>query len=204
MSGSSAIRDFGALAKSVQGCCFPDVLERLYREARDAKGDVVEFGTKRGRSAIAFAWGIQDREDASASRAYLHTHDPCSSQPEEVERITGQILKNFVDHDARQVCFHAIRSQDVPSMPFINVDLVFIDGDHSYEGCRHDLDWALRVMERGGVVIVDDVETPGFPGIDRALMEVRFESNRLTEKWRVKGDPEVGKAPVVAFEVAPA
>lgn len=47
-------------------------------------------------------------------------------------------------------------------------DLVFVDGDHSYEGALSDLsNWATRVRA-GGTVIVHDA-TESFPGVCRAI-----------------------------------
>ena len=50
-------------------------------------------------------------------------------------------------------------------------DLVFIDGDHGYEGAKLDLErWGRRVRP-GGLVLVHDA-TPRFPGVMRALEEL--------------------------------
>ncbi len=47
-------------------------------------------------------------------------------------------------------------------------DLVFVDGDHSYEGARADLEnWGRRVRS-GGQVLVHDA-TPDFPGVCKAI-----------------------------------
>jgi predicted O-methyltransferase YrrM len=35
-------------------------------------------------------------------------------------------------------------------------DFIHIDGDHSVEGCRHDLDLALSACRPGGTILVDD------------------------------------------------
>lgn len=49
-----------------------------------------------------------------------------------------------------------------------NFDLVFVDGDHSYEGAHADLEnWGRRVR-KGGKVLVHDA-TPDFPGVCKAI-----------------------------------
>ena len=36
------------------------------------------------------------------------------------------------------------------------LDIVYIDGDHSYEGVKRDLDAAGRKVKKGGIIIVND------------------------------------------------
>lgn len=39
-------------------------------------------------------------------------------------------------------------------------DVVFIDGEHSYQDVKRDYDWALSRLRDGGVIIFDDVNPP--------------------------------------------
>jgi predicted O-methyltransferase YrrM len=49
---------------------------------------------------------------------------------------------------------------------------IYLDGDHSYEGCRHDLEGALRVAEPGALVAMHDVlVTDACFGVGRVLDE---------------------------------
>lgn len=56
-------------------------------------------------------------------------------------------------------------------------DLVFVDGDHSYEGAKEDFDMALRVSHKNTVIVIDNVW-------DIRLNEVRqFYDDLKTIKW---------------------
>lgn len=51
------------------------------------------------------------------------------------------------------------RSVDVlPTLSARSFDLIYVDGDHSYEGCRGDLLESLRLLRPGGIVCGDDLE----------------------------------------------
>lgn len=48
-------------------------------------------------------------------------------------------------------------------------DMIFVDGDHSAEGCVLDMDHALRLLAPGGVVLVDDLDNPSHPYLRRVV-----------------------------------
>src|SRR5262245_8562946 len=48
------------------------------------------------------------------------------------------------------------------------IDFLFIDGDHSYEGCKADLDSWLPKVKPGGIVALHDVWADG---VKRAIRE---------------------------------
>jgi predicted O-methyltransferase YrrM len=54
------------------------------------------------------------------------------------------------------------------------IGLVFIDGGHDEEVCRHDTSVALALARPGGVVIWDDY-TPYWPGVYRVVNDVARE-----------------------------
>lgn len=44
------------------------------------------------------------------------------------------------------------------------LDWIYVDGDHSYEGCLRDLRDCLKVVKQGGIIFGDDFRHPGKPG----------------------------------------
>lgn len=97
--------------------------------------------------------------------------------------------RNVGGHGRREVVLHRELSSDpallASTAPELeSFDLVFVDGDHAYEGAMLDLvRWGSRVR-KGGRVLVHDA-TPRFPGVTRALREWGQDS-RLELEWPVK------------------
>lgn len=48
------------------------------------------------------------------------------------------------------------------------VDLIFIDADHSYEGCRKDIESYKKKVKPNGILSGHDID---YPGVNRAVQE---------------------------------
>jgi predicted O-methyltransferase YrrM len=85
-------------------------------------------------------------------------------------------------------------------------DLVFIDGNHRFEGVFLDLIFAGRLLEEGRVVFVDDVQ---FPGVQRAVRfcvsnlgwGIEDEGQEPSHQWCVlrTGSRDVFRRPMTEF-----
>ena len=73
--------------------------------------------------------------------------------------------------------FLAAKGHGNPEM----LDWIYIDGDHSFEGCYSDLEYALKVVKPGGLIIGDDYYWPnskwGKKGVTRAVDKIKDENN---------------------------
>lgn len=62
-----------------------------------------------------------------------------------------------------------------------SIDFVFIDADHSYEGCKADIEaWAPKVR-KGGMVAGHDYHRENWPGVVRAVDELGEKINVLPD-----------------------
>lgn len=52
-------------------------------------------------------------------------------------------------------------------------DMVFVDGDHSYEGVSFDVGHYGPLVKAGGVLLIDDYGAPGWPGVTQFIDEFR-------------------------------
>jgi hypothetical protein len=70
-----------------------------------------------------------------------------------------------------------------------SVDFVFIDGDHSYDGCKRDIEAWYPKIKPGGWIGGHDYQHPRFPGVTQAVHE-RFSLSRIEtgidRTWFVK------------------
>lgn len=59
----------------------------------------------------------------------------------------------------------------------LKLDWIYIDGDHSYEGCLADLEAALPMIKKGGMILGDDYGWPNARyqkvGVTKAVNEFR-------------------------------
>jgi len=95
--------------------------------------------------------------------------------------LTQAAQDGFESHARNRVAFAGKRASIVrsrscdaaKSMPDSSVDFVFIDADHSYQGCRSDIDAWHRKVKPNGWLCGHDYENGAFPkfGVTRAVNE---------------------------------
>lgn len=128
---------------------------------------VINIGAGSGTSGLAF---MESKEDL-----FLVTIDieagksPFGSLLSEKQILEQAGYNNRVSHrywlDSKTagkswLTNSAFRYEDgqypVPSRSREKVDMVFIDGDHSYEGCKGDIEAWLPNIKSGGIIAVHD------------------------------------------------
>jgi predicted O-methyltransferase YrrM len=132
---------------------------RVLLEAAHGAERVVEIGVYEGSSALAL-------QQALGPRAELHLIDPFGSHPDALPGgwgATEWATRRLIERAARRlgaaapsVHWHVALSHEVAAGWSTQLDLVFIDGDHSEAGCERDwLDWSPFVAAGGHVVLHD-------------------------------------------------
>ena len=115
-----------------------------------------EIGTGRGRGTIQLAGN-------SPADATVYTMD-ISDQPE-----VGSVFRDRPE--AAKIRRLHSNSRTFSFEPWHDtIGLVLVDGDHGYEGVRHDTQVAFRLVAPGGGILWHDVG-PNWPGVIKALRE---------------------------------
>jgi predicted O-methyltransferase YrrM len=128
---------------------------------------VVNIGAGGGTSALAF---LQSRPDLRVCTIDIQAN---SSPLGCLEGELNALRLSGVNFQTRywQIC------GDSKAIEWnLPIDLVFIDGDHSYEGCKGDIQAWLPRIKPGGFLVLHDYRKPAgdkpHPGVDQAVDEL--------------------------------
>ncbi|MFE3514324.1 class I SAM-dependent methyltransferase [Streptomyces sp. NPDC059166] len=160
-------------------------------------GDVLEIGTLHG----LFAAGLVRQLVSAGYAPHLTIVDPLA----EVQLQPGHVLG--ADPSGTPISENVVRANlGLSGLPEARIRLrrgfsddsevraavsdreygvVVIDGDHSEEGVRKDLEWAETLVASGGVVVLDDYTDASWPGVEAALEKHLEGSTRFTLVGRV-------------------
>jgi predicted O-methyltransferase YrrM len=160
-----------ARARAIKGWMSQRELRWLAEHAQEAHV-IIEIGCSRGRSTRALG-------DHTLGTVY--TVDPWHDVPEyrvgygewayaEAQRNLGDLIA------AGRVML--IRGESASMAPTLmqtlggRVDLVFIDGDHSYDGCRRDIEAYRPMLRPGGILSGHDYNrVPRHAGVRQSVDE---------------------------------
>lgn len=135
------------------------LLRRLASECQD--GCIVEVGSFRGKSAVALAWGVRDVLPASARpQIYcIEPHRPFTGfyGGDFGPADRGAFYATMVATEAfQEVALVNLSSEEVTPSWTRKIGLLFIDGDHRYDGVKRDFDCWDAHLSQGGILAFDD------------------------------------------------
>jgi hypothetical protein len=170
---------------------------RVLLEAVRGAQRVVEIGVYEGSSALALCKTL-------APGAELHLVDPFGSHPDALPSgwgATEWATRRVVGRAARargasapSVHWHVCLSAELAASWSGEVEVVFIDGDHSEAGC--ELDWASwhPFVPVGGHVVFHDAraDRPGGRGLPgpTAVVKRHFRSDDPAPGWEITAEAD--------------
>jgi predicted O-methyltransferase YrrM len=142
----------------------------LFRAAAetDGRGAIVEIGSWKGRSTTWLASGAR----LAGHRVYAI--DPhCRSREYASAETLDEFLGNLARNGLADIVEPLVMTSEAAAAHIEGpVELLFIDGDHSYDAVRRDAElWLPRLIE-GGTVMFHDVATAAYSGPRRIVREM--------------------------------
>jgi SAM-dependent methyltransferase len=145
--------------------------------SRGHRGDILEIGVYKGKSAILLGFFPQSGEtliacdlfDSGASVSADNHTENAAFYPG-LQQVDFE--KNYLRFHDRLPTVHARSSTDLADLVAAgSCRLVHVDGGHTYEATQADIETARRVLGPGGVIVVDDWSSAHIPGVAMALWE---------------------------------
>jgi len=142
----------------------------LFRAAAETagRGAIVEIGSWKGRSTTWLASGAR----LAGRRVYAIDPHRCSREYPSADTL-DEFLGNLARNGLADVVEPLVMTSEAAAAHIGGpVELLFIDGDHSYEAVRRDAElWLPRLIE-GGTVMFHDVATAAYSGPRRIVREM--------------------------------
>ena len=66
---------------------------------------------------------------------------------------------------------------ELPKINMTDIDMIFLDGGHSYETVKSDISIILKSIKKGKIIICDDYDQESY-GVKKAVDELK---NKVTE-----------------------
>lgn len=158
----------------------------LYQNAKNLKGNkvVVEIGSYLGKSTCAIAEGIRGKN------INFYTIDTFENQAmTEGRRNTfEEFLKNTSEYKDLITIKKGFSYDVVKKMQNVKIDFLWIDGDHTYQGVKRDIeDWVPLVKENGIVCFHDYKKLTGMSNkevkkaVDEKIMGKWFKKEKQVD-----------------------
>ncbi|MBP8300313.1 MAG: class I SAM-dependent methyltransferase [Planctomycetes bacterium] len=172
VAGSAMIEVHG-----VRGYLLPGDIQFLWNMAATLPtgGRHVEIGSWMGLSTILFANSLIAHLNFDARIHCIDTWQGSQEHQGMAEVENGALFDTFLANVRRANVQHFVRPLRGDSKRMAanfddhSLDSIFVDGDHSYAGCRADLEAWLPKLKRGGRIAGHDA-VPG-EGVDQAVRE---------------------------------
>jgi predicted O-methyltransferase YrrM len=169
----------GKMSLTIPGMITPEAGKFLYSLCymQDLEGDVVEIGSWQGRSSTFLARAVKESGNGNF---YAIDHFGGNAGKEEFYAINGSLssLKdNFNDNLSRFGLIDTVNLLDMVNTEACEkikgrkIRFLFIDGDHTKDGVKKDIELFFPQLEKGSIVVFDDY-FEGFSGLIEAVDEI--------------------------------
>jgi len=133
-----------------------------YRNNGKTVRNIVEIGVRSGTSTLSFLYGLRDRGNKNGHLYSIDIRDSFKICPKEL-----QPWWTFIHQDSKTVIWNK------------EIDILLIDGDHTYSGVTNDYRKFEPFVREGGIILIHDVLWAHKPVIKFFWNEVKLPKSVL-------------------------
>lgn len=128
----------------------------------------LEIGIGNGGSWMTFSHINKKSLLVSHAVDNLSYYQAIGQKIEEIE-----FIKDFLSENIEEVKFFNMNSDQYLLGCKTKYDVIFIDGDHSYEGVKSDYINSIPLLNKDGIMIFHDIASIGAPGVVQFWNEIK-------------------------------
>lgn len=152
---------------------FHEIAAQVFGKFKGLPVSYLEIGVYEGRSGV---WML-DNILTNAHSSYVGI-DPYETAHRHALKTA---LSNFAQHENTRI--YVRFSYDIlPQFIVDQFDMIYVDGCHSYVGCKLDLEQAWPLLKSGGVMLCDDYNRDDY-GVKQAVDE--FLASLPTDSYKL-------------------
>tara|TARA_B100000315_G_scaffold220156_3_gene222593 strand:- start:456 stop:1262 length:807 start_codon:yes stop_codon:yes gene_type:complete len=164
---------YGMTANPLRQVFMMGAIWRLALNKQNASLNILEVGSWTGASALTWGEALEIHNNGNGEITCIDAWEPYYNDTEILDDLSRQIndalsgdepfqvFQKNMEHLPPSVNLNVRRgwSQDIlPTLAHDSFDLVYIDGDHSYQGVSVDLENCCPLVNKGGFICGDDLE----------------------------------------------
>jgi len=173
------IEMLGKMSLTIPGMITPQAGKFLYALCymQNIKGDVVEIGSWQGRSSTFLARAVKESKNGNF---YAIDHFGGNVGKESFYKVEGTLngLKDNFNHNISKFGLSDVvhlldmhTTEAAKQLEENTIRFLFIDGDHTKEGVRRDIELFFPRLIKGSIIVFDDY-FDGFPGLVESVDEL--------------------------------
>jgi len=169
----------GKMSLTIPGMITPEAGKFLYSLCymQDLEGDVVEIGSWQGRSSTFLARAVKESGNGDFYAIDHFGGNPGKADFYKINGSLSNLKDSFNDNLSRFGLIDSVNLLDMVNTQACEklkgkkIRFLFVDGDHTKDGVKKDIELFFPQLEKGSIVVFDDY-FKAFPGLIDAVDEI--------------------------------